>query len=103
MASFLVSVFNVFPDWTILIAVFWVLTAIINIAFAAAVYADSKFLKAHLKRGTFLVGGGIWALATLLGGILTVALYWLIHHSTLRPAPFANSPPEPAKPEKPEA
>jgi len=88
------SIFNTAgPDLTILAGVFWIPAAIINIVFALAVWADSS----RLKRGTFLVWGGIWALATLAGGILTVAVYWLIHHSTLRPAPLANSAPEPAK------
>jgi len=36
------------------------------------------------KRKPFLVDRPTWTLATLLGGIFTVAIYWLVHHSTLR-------------------
>ena len=62
-----------------------VLTLILHVVLAFAVFADSQLLWKHLRRKTFLVGGAIWALATLIGGILTVGLYWLIHHSALRP------------------
>jgi hypothetical protein len=63
------------------IAAMWVITAIIHIAFAIEVYLDVQ----PRNQGTFLVGRLIWALATLLGGVVTVGIYWAIHHSTLRP------------------
>jgi phosphate/sulfate permease len=84
-------------------AAFWLVTAIVHIAFAFAVLADSHLLWRHLRRKTFLVGGGMWALATLLGGVFTAAIYWLIHHSTLRPQqpPVAATAPPISEPESP--
>lgn len=70
---------------------FWILTALIHISFAFAVLNDAQMLWRHLRRHTFFVGGGLWALATLLGGVFVAAVYWLIHHSTLRP----QQPPAP--------
>jgi uncharacterized membrane protein YciS (DUF1049 family) len=56
----------------------WIVIAIINIAFAVAVLADTK------RSQTFLVKGWVWALATLLGGLFVVGIYWVIHHSSIR-------------------
>lgn len=67
------------------IAAAWILTALVHIAFAVAVLNDAQMLWDHLRRKTFFVGGPLWALATLLGGVFVAAIYWLIHHSTLRP------------------
>ena len=65
----------------------WVLTAIVHLGFALAIYNDAEQLWRHFRRRTFFVGGGLWALATLLGGVLVVGVYWFVHHSTLRPQP----------------
>lgn len=62
----------------------WIFSAIIHIAFASAVLTDAQLFRQRFRRNTFLVGGGVWALATLLGGVFIAAIYWLIHHSTLR-------------------
>jgi hypothetical protein len=62
----------------------WVLTAIVHVGFAFAVLADSGMMQRHLRREPFLVGGVMWALATLLGGVFVAAVYWLVNHSTLR-------------------
>jgi len=58
--------------------------SIINIVFAIAVKQDADRL---IRRSgcLFLVGPGLWALATLFGGVTVVALYWAVHYSTLRP------------------
>ena len=84
---------NVIPG-TGIVGVFaiWILTAIVHISFALAVLQDSQNLWRFVHRKTFFVGGGIWALATLLGGVFVAALYWLIHHSSLRPQPNGVSP-----------
>ncbi len=76
------------PGMTFLgIGIAWLLTAIVHIAFAIAVWVDTGQMAVRQHRSTFLVGGGLWALATLIGGIMVVAVYWLVHHSTLRPQP----------------
>jgi hypothetical protein len=60
-------------------------TAIIHIGFSIAVLQDSHRMLYTQRRSTFLVGGSLWAFATLLGGVITVGIYWVIHHSALRP------------------
>ena len=57
-------------------------TALIHILFAGAIAKDAGRLG---KQGatTFLVSGITWAFATLIGGVAVVALYWLVHRSTL--------------------
>jgi len=55
----------------------WIFSIIIHIAFCIGVYRDAKNMK------TIFVGPGIWALATLLGGVFTAVAYWIVHHSSL--------------------
>lgn len=57
------------------------ITALLHILFAGAIARDAGRLE---KQGghTFLVSGITWAFSTLVGGIATVAIYWLIHRST---------------------
>ncbi len=64
------------------------LAAIVHIAFAAGVGADANRFRAK-QLSTFLVGPGMWAFATLIGGVWIALAYWIIHHSNLR----ANHPP----------
>ncbi len=72
--------------WMLLRAILWL---VLDISFALAVLADARELELRLQRRPFFVGGWIWALATLFGGVFVAAIYWVIHHSTLRPQPFA--------------
>ena len=59
------------------------LGAIVHIAFATGVAKDAKrFYEREV--GTFLVGPGMWAFATLIGGVWVALAYWVIHHSNLR-------------------
>jgi hypothetical protein len=60
-----------------------ILGLVVHIVFAVAVYDDA----AKRKRAPVFVGPAIWGLATLLGGALVAALYWLMHHSTLASRP----------------
>lgn len=71
---------------------YWILIFIVHVGFAFAVLADSGLMWRHFRRNTFLVGGAVWALATLLGGVFVVAVYWLVHHSTLRPPQRTDVP-----------
>lgn len=85
------TLFNVIPPILGIVALICVV--IIHIAFAMAVLGDSYHMHRYQHRGTFLVGGTMWALATLFGGVITAGIYWAIHHSTLRPAPLAPENP----------
>ncbi len=63
------------------IVAFWVLTIIVHVTFAVAVYRDAK------RIGTpVFVESIIWMLATLIGGVVTAAIYWALHHSRLNPS-----------------
>ncbi|RBP46180.1 hypothetical protein DES53_102566 [Roseimicrobium gellanilyticum] len=77
------------PFGVVLLAVF-LLTGIVHLCFAFAVWNDAGLMAKLHHRGTFLVGGFLWALATLVGGVFVAGVYWAIHHSTLRP----QHPPE---------
>ncbi|MBA3535425.1 MAG: hypothetical protein H0T84_02265 [Tatlockia sp.] len=62
------------------------INVILHVLFAGAVARDAGNLY-QLGQRPALVSGSTWAFATLLGGIVTAAIYWFIHHSTLtRPA-----------------
>lgn len=63
--------------------VLFALAAIVHIAFAAGVGADANRFRAK-QLSTFLVGPGMWAFATLIGGVWVALAYWIIHHSNLR-------------------
>ena len=65
---------------------FWVLTAIVHITFAVAVYRDASRLESPV-----FVGAGIWLIATLIGGVFTAAIYWAIHRSRLNPSNHGSS------------
>lgn len=65
---------------------FFYLLALVNgllhVLFAGAVAKDSGNLY-RLGQRPVLVSGGTWAFATLLGGVFTAAIYWILHYSTL--------------------
>lgn len=56
----------------------WILTAIVHLAFASAVFKD-----AQRNKNRVFVLPGVWYIATLLGGVFVVAVYWVMHHSSL--------------------
>ena len=73
--------------WAIGVAV---LTVLIHIVFAIAVYRDATRL--DRTRALIIVGPGIWCIATLIGGVITAAIYWGMHHSRLNPdIPIAST------------
>ena len=59
-----------------------VINIILHIIFASAIAKDTGRL-AKMGRTTYFVSGITWAFATLVGGILVAALYWLMHYSSL--------------------
>lgn len=56
--------------------------ALVHLFFSGAVAKDAGNLY-RLGRRPMLVSGHIWAFATLIGGVVTAAIYWFIHHSNL--------------------
>lgn len=56
--------------------------AILHVIFAGAVARDAGSLY-KLGQRPALVSAVSWAFATLIGGVITAAIYWFIHHSTL--------------------
>ena len=71
----------------------WALVIVVNVSLAVAVFKNASTLER--QRGSAPLGAPIiWALATLMGGVLTVLAYWFIHHSTLNP----QSSPKPESP-----
>ena len=57
------------------------INAILHVIFAGAVARDAGNLY-KLGQRPALVSAASWAFATLVGGIVTAAIYWFIHHST---------------------
>ena len=77
-------------DWTTLIIfnALWpigvgILTVLVHIVFANAVYEDAKRLRNQTRGHPILVGPTMWFLATLVGGVITAGIYWAMHHSRL--------------------
>lgn len=59
-----------------------IINVILHVLFAGAVARDAGSLL-KLGQKPALVSAATWAFATLLGGVITAAIYWFIHHSTL--------------------
>ena len=78
--AFLAAWGQVVGLWAVGVAI---LTVLIHIVFAIAVYRDATRLD-H-TRALIIVGPGIWCIATLIGGVITAAIYWAMHHSRLNP------------------
>ncbi len=60
-----------------------ILTILIHIIFAIAVYRDA--VRLDQTRTLIIAGPMIWGIATLFGGVVTAAIYWAMHHSRLNP------------------
>jgi hypothetical protein len=88
--------FNLPPDLApvaaIAFAVFWIAILCVHIAFTLATYYDASLLNRR-GTGTIFVSPFIWGLAVLIGGLVTVTIYWAMHHSELRrKAPVPGNP-----------
>lgn len=55
---------------------------ILHFIFAGAVARDAGNLQ-RLGQKPVLVSAPTWAFATLIGGVLTATIYWILHHSPL--------------------
>jgi len=71
--------------WAYLFYVYWAVIVIIHILLAVGVYDAAKKLKME-NRPVIFVAGWVWAVATLIGGVIPAGIYWAINHSTLRPS-----------------
>jgi hypothetical protein len=60
-----------------------VVVPLLHVFLAVGVLSDTRQLASRGRR-TELVPGVIWTVAVLVTGVLGLALYWLVHHSTLR-------------------
>lgn len=65
-----------------LVSLVMVLTIVVHVALAVDVYRDCASCLGR-GRARVLAGPGIWAAATLIGGIITALVYWLMHNSML--------------------
>lgn len=58
------------------------INGILHVVFAGAVAHDAGNLN-RLGQKPVLVSAPTWAFATLIGGVFTATIYWILHHSTL--------------------
>lgn len=59
-----------------------IINGILHFIFAGAVARDGGSL-ARVGQKPVLVSAATWAFATLIGGVVTATIYWILHHSTL--------------------
>ncbi len=73
-------------QFTVQIQTFFYLMMLINgilhLIFAGAVARDAGAMS-RTGQKTVMVSASTWAFATLIGGVFTATIYWLLHHSTL--------------------
>ena len=65
----------------------------VQLGLAVAIYADAATIKTG--RQPLEIGPWLWAWATLIGGVVTVGIYWFIYHSKLRSDRSDSIPPLP--------
>lgn len=59
-----------------------IINGILHVIFAGVVARDAGNLY-RLGQKPVLVSAATWAFATLIGGVFTGTIYWILHHSTL--------------------
>lgn len=57
------------------------INGILHLIFAGAVARDAGNMN-RIGQKTVLVSASTWAFATLIGGVFTATIYWVLHHST---------------------
>ena len=67
-----------------------VITLIVHISFAVAVFRDTTRLPE--SRRPIFVGRIVWFLATLIGSVFVAGIYWVMHHSRLNQSVTATPP-----------
>lgn len=74
------------PENVVMLATYsyWLLLVGVHVALAVAVFRDAEGLMRAPGRRLWLLNSGFWALAALVGGIVTAGIYWAVHHSSLR-------------------
>lgn len=80
--SFMKSWSEINLFWSVGVAI---LTVLVHIVFAVAIYRDATRLNREQALVIAGVGPAIWCVATLVGGVITAAIYWAMHHSRLNP------------------
>ncbi len=63
-------------------AVIFLLNALLHVMIAAGVAKDVGHRNKR-RAPTHFIPGIVWVLSALIGGILLLAVYWLIHYSSL--------------------
>lgn len=63
---------------------------LINLLFALGVLRDAIKFQDNSK-GPMFVGPTVWFFGVLFGSFLVLALYWLMHHSSLRGSDSASA------------
>jgi hypothetical protein len=63
------------------------INGILHLIFAGAVAHDAGNLN-RMGQKPVLVSAATWAFATLIGGVITATIYWLLHYSTLTRPPL---------------
>ena len=58
------------------------INGLLHLIFAGAVAHDAGNMN-RMGQKPVLVSAATWAFATLIGGVMTATIYWLLHHSTL--------------------
>lgn len=76
--------FNLFKNINFenMITMYYILMAVVHLAFAAAVAKDAGRLL-QSRGSTILVGPVMWSFATIIGGVWVAAVFWLMHHLPL--------------------
>lgn len=60
-----------------------VVTVLLHISFAIAVYVDAQRMVHDDHLEVVFVPGPIWAIATLFGGVLVAVGYWIVNRSKI--------------------